>query len=251
MSRLVGLRAIKAEEDRLEEARKAAEARREGKKNKWMEKMADGQVWYVQFLQELDEEAENYDPEVGVGFIAVEHVAPHNFRKRAECSISTEGLCKGCEEHRKGRQELGKDYDGGWRQQRKLYINAALWKNEEDVGDVEKAEVVILTQNTGPKSITPALLEAATDDGTIMKRTFKLRRNGSGLSDTSYLLHPKKQTPDFDPKAFELNDLSRATRKVPYVEQAEFYELPEDEPQVAEVAPEIPRAAESLSNVKW
>lgn len=177
-------------------------------KNRWFG-LKDGEAVKVIFLQEMDDESENYSEKNGLGFLAVEHNAPHNFRRKAECTIEDEGACFACEEHRK-------DFKAGWKQKTKLYINVLV-----DDGTNEPY-VAILSQGNGPKSVTPSVIEQATEIGTITDKWFKIKRKGAGQTDTSYLLTPLGAH-DKNVEDFEVFDLDTAIRRVPYAQQQAHY----------------------------
>lgn len=178
-----------------------------GPKTVWF-KIADKQAVKVRFLQELDPDSENYSQKNDLGFLAVEHVNPKNFRRKAICSAD-EGACYGCEQH-------AKDWKAGWKQKTRLYINVLV-----DDGKNEPF-VAVLSQGNGPKSITPTLLEYATDDGTITDRWWKVKRSGSQVSDTSYMLLPGSAATE-NVEDYELFDLNKVVRQVPYEQQEAHY----------------------------
>lgn len=178
-----------------------------GDKVVWF-KLDDKQAATVQFLQELDEDSPNYSEKNGLGFLAVEHSNPANWRNKAVCTAD-EGKCYGCEQHEK-------DYKAGWRPKNRLYVNVLV-----DDG-VEEPYVAVLAQGNGPKSITPALLEIAGDLETITDTLFKIKRNGKGRTDTQYVLTQRGKT-DNNTEQYELFDLDKVVRQVPYEEQEEHY----------------------------
>lgn len=180
----------------------------DGPKAKWF-KLSDKQAVKVVFLQELDEDSPNYSDKNGLGFIAVEHQNPANFRRKALCSIDEDGACWACEQH-------AKDWKKGWKQKSRLYINALV-----DDG-VNEPYVVVLSQGNGPKSITPSLIEQAGEIGTITDKYFKIKRTGAGQTDTSYLLTPLGAH-DLNVEDYELFDLESVVRSVPYAEQEAHY----------------------------
>lgn len=192
-------------------------------KAKWF-KLADKQAVKVVFLQELDEDSPNYSAKNGLGFIAVEHQNPKDFKRKALCSIDDEGACWACEQH-------SKDWKAGWKQKSRLYINALV-----DDG-INPPYVVVLSQGNGPKSVTPSLIEQAGEIGTITDKYFKIKRSGAGLSDTSYLLTPLGAH-DLNVEDYELFDLDSVVREVPYAEQEAHYlgGAPADEPELVGAA---------------
>lgn len=178
-----------------------------GDKVRWF-KIEDGQSVNVRILQELDEDSPGYTDEAGQGFLAVEHANPDLFRNKALCSIE-EGACYGCEMA----QERPKT---GWHQKMRLYVNVL-------VDDGKEQYVAVLSQGNGGKSVTPALLEYANEYGTITNRWFKISRKGSKVSDTQYTLLGKDPSEFTLEDGFDLIDLDRCVREIPYEEQEAFY----------------------------
>lgn len=206
---------------------------------KWF-KLGDKQKVKVIFLQELDPDSENYSAKNDLGFLAVEHVNPKNWRQKAVCSIDDEGACYGCEQHRK-------DWKAGWKQKTRLYINVLV-----DDGQNEPY-VALLSQGNGPKSITPVLIEYATDDGTITDKWFNITRTGAGATDTSYTLRGGSKH-DKNVEEFELFDLEKALRQIPYEQQEAHYlsgQEPEENSAEAAPAKEFATASASGSNAEW
>lgn len=206
MGIITGLKSINAHVE-AEEA-KFSGGGDDRQKTKWFS-LKDKQAAKIAFLQELDSDSENYSEKNGLGFIAVEHQNPKNFRRKALCSIEDEGACFGCEEHKK-------DYKAGWRQKTKLYINVLV-----DNG-VDEPYVAVLSQGTSGKSVTPNLIEHATEFGTITDKWFKIKRKGSGLSDTSYTLTALSDH-GLNVEDYELFDLEKVVRNIPYAEQSAHY----------------------------
>jgi len=171
----------------------------------------------VRFLQELDQEATNYDASRGVGFIAVEHEAgaadknsekPKNgFMQRALCSIDTEGECYGCERHKD-------NYKGGWNSKQNLYINAVTVIDGE-----RKVFVVSRSANSG---FVQSLIQDAVDDGSITDVNYRITKTGDGTT-TQWLLKRLKSEPidDTDLKLWDLDN--EVLKEIPYAEQAKFY----------------------------
>ena len=132
--------------------------------------------------------------------------------KRCLCSID-EGPCHGCEQYATG-TERGRKFV----QKSKLYINFLAQKPDGT------AEVFVLSQGNGPKSVTPQLLEMAGEYGSITNRAWKIKRTGSGQKNTSYTLTPL----DKDDIAYNVNqhtvfDLEKVVRVVEYEKQAAFF----------------------------
>jgi len=201
-----GLKNINRHVD-AEEA-KYANRGEDGPKTKWF-KIADKQSAKVIFLQELDEESERFSQKNDLGFLAVEHKNPSNFMRKALCTIDDDGACFGCEKH-------DENWKAGWKQKTQLYVNVLV-----DNG-TDEPFVAVLSQGNGPKSITPTLLEYAGDDGVITDKWFTIKRTGSGQTDTSYTLRAGKEHKE-DVESFELFDLEKVVRQVPYAEQEAHY----------------------------
>lgn len=203
---------------------------------KWF-KLADKQSVKVVFLQEMDQDAVNYSEKNDLGFLAVEHVNPQNWRKKALCTIDEEGACYGCEQHRK-------DWKAGWKQKTRLYINVLV-----DDGQNEPY-VAVLSQGNGPKSVTPTLLEYATEDNTITDKLFTIKRTGSGATDTSYTLRAGKEH-SVNVEDYELFDLTKATREIPYAEQEAHYLDGQEAAVEAEVASATGTSDATASSTEW
>ena len=205
-------------------------------KAKWLS-LKDGDSKKIRFLQEIDPDSPEYDETRGLMFIASEVVDPGDYRKKCLDTLEDEGKSFGLEMHRKMQGTDG--YKGGWKPKQRLYAN---------VLDVETGEVLILSQGLSGKSITPTLLEYATDEETgkpssITNKTFRIKRTGKDVSSTSYaLVFLGEDKEPFDFSTVELYDLENvAVRRVPYAEQAEFFGVTEgDEP-----------AASSATDVEW
>lgn len=182
----------------------------EGSKAKWV-KLEDGQSVKVRFLQELDPDSPTYNEKNGLGFIAIEHTSPADYRRKALCSIDDQGKCFGCEEHRK-------DYKKGWKGKPRLYINVLVDDGKED------PFVAVLSQGISGKTITPTLNEYAKEMGSITNLMWRIKRTGLG-TDTSYTIIPlAKDESAFDSSSLELYDLATtAVRDLPYSEQEAFF----------------------------
>lgn len=182
----------------------------EGSKARWV-KLEDGESVKIRFLQELDPDSPNYNEKNGLGFIAVEHTNPADYRRKALCSMDDQGKCYGCEEHRK-------DYKKGWKGKSRLYINVLVDDGKED------PYVAILSQGSSTKAITPTLIEYAGEMGSISNLVWRIKRTGL-KTDTSYTAIPLgKDETAFDGSAFELYKLEDiAVRDMPYSEQEAFF----------------------------
>ena len=210
-----------------------------GPKTVWF-KLNDKQAAKVLFLQELDPDSPNFSTKNDLGFLAVEHSNPADFRRKAICTIDDEGACWACEQHKK-------DWKAGWKQKTRLYINVLV-----DNG-TDEPFVAVLSQGNGPKSVTPSLIEQAGEIGTISDKWFKIKRTGAGALDTSYLLTPLGAH-DKDVEDYDLFDLDKVVRQIPYAEQEAHYggaekkddALAEDRP-----APDFASAGATSSSSEW
>ena len=182
----------------------------EGSKARWV-KLEDGESVKIRFLQELDPDSPTYNDKFGLGFIAVEHTNPKDYRRKLLCTMQDQGKCWGCEQHRK-------DYKAGWKGRSRLYINVL-------VDDVKTDPyVAILSQGSSGKTVTPTLIEYAGEMGSITNLMWRIKRTGT-KTDTSYTIIPlaKDETP-FDGSSLELYKLEEtAVRDMKYADQETFF----------------------------
>lgn len=182
----------------------------DGTKARWL-KIEDSESVKIRFLQELDPDSPNYNEKNGLGFIAVEHTNPADYRRKALCSMDDQGKCYGCEQHRK-------DYKKGWKGRSRLYINVLVDDGKED------PYVAVLSQGSSGKTITPTLIEYAGEMGSISDLVWRIKRSGT-KTDTSYTIIPlAKDEKPFDSSSLELYELETvAVRDLPYTEQEAFF----------------------------
>ena len=183
----------------------------EGQKGRWLQ-LKDNQSVKIRFMQELDPDSPSYMEKAGLGFIAVEHTNPKDYKRKALCTIEDQGRCFGCEMHKR-------DIKAGWKGRSRLYINALVDDGEED------PYVAIFSQGAGPKSATPEIINYAGETGSISNLTWKLKRTGE-KTDTNYSIIPLP-TADVKPidlNKYELFDLEKvAVRDIQYADQETFY----------------------------
>lgn len=193
----------------------AAEGGKEFEKAKWFS-LKGGQSATVRFLQEIDVDSKNFDPDRGPALIVSEISDPKNFQKKCVSTLDTEGKCFGTEMHKALQGTEG--YNGGWKPRTRLYINVLVFPDNGD-----DPYVAILSQGVSGKSITPALAEYAEDS--ITDKVFKISRTGDDFNNTSYSLIVKSFDKEpFDSSEYNVYDLRTvAVREVPYAEQAEFF----------------------------
>jgi hypothetical protein len=203
-----GLAALRAHQ----EEQKAKEEARNRPKADWFssvfpKKLGDSAT--VRFLQELDADAPGYNAERGLAVIAVEHQAPgeQGFRRRALCTIVTEGQCYACERHKQ-------DYKAGWKQRTNFYVNVLVEVDGEK-------KVYILSRNANA-NFTDAIIQEAVDEGGITDANYRLTKTGTGTQ-TNWLVKRLKGDPmeDAGVEVYDLNEV--ALRAIPYENQAEYY----------------------------
>lgn len=203
---LKGLAAIKRYQQEQKEKAEAANR----PKADWFKWPKGVSVATVLFLQEMDEGAAGYKEDRGLGFIVVEHQAPgpDGFKRRANCTIESEGECYACERH-------SQDYKEGWRQRTNLYINALV-----DFNNGEGPKPVVISRNAN-SSFVQALIEEAVEENTITAANYRITKVGEGTT-TQWLLKGLKDR--FDDEKVEVFDLEEtAIRVVPYEKQADYY----------------------------
>lgn len=207
-----GLAAIKAYQE--EQKAKAEAANRP--KAAWFSSVFPkelGDTVEVLFLQELDEDSENFNAERGQGIIAVEHTAPgpDGYKRRGLCTLESDGQCYACERH-SARVEADK---GGWRQRQNLYINVAVKVKGE-------VKVFVLSRNAN-SSFTDSLVQEAVDEGSITNAMYRITKTGSGTQ-TNWLLKRLPKAELLDVSGVECFDLEEtAIRSIDYDKQAEYY----------------------------
>jgi hypothetical protein len=192
-----------------------------GQKIRWV-KLADGQSAKIRFIEELDTDSASYAESRGLSVVVSEHTNPKDFKRKAACTIDSEGRCFGCEMARK-------EPKSGWRSRLRFYCNVIIDDGTED------PYVAVWSQGISKQSAFNTIREYALETGSISNFTWKLKRNGQG-TETSYTLIPS--TPDSEPFAWgsiKPFPLESALNKIPYAEQEAFY-LGFDSPSVTSSA---------------
>ena len=180
-----------------------------GAKVRWV-KLADGQSAKIRFVEELDEDSASYSADRGLSVVIAEHSNPKDYKRKAACTIDSEGRCFGCEMARK-------EPKSGWRSKLRFYCNVIVNDGVED------PYVAVWSQGISKQSAFNTIREYALDTGSISNLEWKIKRNGQG-TETNYTLLPVK--PDTEPFAWgqlETFDLEKVVRDVPYAEQENFY----------------------------
>lgn len=206
---LAALKQFKAEQ----EARAAAANRPKANWFSFPDKKTN--VAVVRFLQELDPDAENFDPKRGVGQVVIEHKSPNpDFRKqrRALCTLDQDENqdCYACERH-------AADRKAGWGQKTNLYINV-LYTFDPN----EAPKVGVLSRNFNSAFVSNQLMDEAVDENTITAVNYRITRSGDGPQ-TQWTLKPLKGEP-FDDSGVEVFDLDQtAIISVAYNDQPKYY----------------------------
>lgn len=180
-----------------------------GLKVRWL-KMDDGQSAKVRFVNELDPDSPNYDESRDLAIVVSEHTNPKDYKRKAVCSMESEGRCFGCEMARK-------EPKSGWRARLRFYTNLLVDDGLED------PYVAVWSQGVGKQSAFNNVREYALDTGSVSNLNWRLKRQGTG-TDTTYVLLPSApDTEPFDWSGIEPYNLEKVVRELPYAEQEGFY----------------------------
>jgi hypothetical protein len=176
-----------------------------------------GESAKIRFLQELDEDSPLYDERRGAFEVIDEHAHPKDFKKTAVCTAESEGRCWACE------QTSNPDIGKKWKAKLRLYANV-LVRNPEG-----EDKVKILKRGFSDKDVGKYLVEFIEEFEALGGFDLKISRTGSGMNDTSWSVIPlaaKKMTAD-DEKA-ELIPLDKFIKRIPYDEQAAYFNGTDD-----------------------
>ncbi len=196
-----------------------------GTKVRWL-KLDDGQSVKIRFVNELDEDSKSYDESRGLAIVVKEHTNPKDYKRKAVCTMDSEGRDWAEEMHRK-------DPKAGWGGRFRFYINVLV-----DNG-VDDPYIAVFSQGVGKQSAFNTIREYFLETGSISNLTWKLKRSGTG-TDTNYVLLPTAPDAEpFDWSKYESPPLESAIRQIPYAEQESFY-LGFDGP-----------SGSSSSNIEW
>jgi hypothetical protein len=178
-------------------------------KVRWV-KLADGQAAKIRFVEELDEDSASYNESRGLAVVVAEHTNPKDYKRKAACTIDTEGRCFGCEMARK-------EPKSGWKARMRFYCNVLV-----DDG-LENPYIAVWSQGMSKQSAFNTIREYALETGSVSNIQWKLKRNGQG-TETNYTLIPSKpDTEPFNWDGFEFHNLDKVVREVPYPEQESFF----------------------------
>lgn len=218
---------------------KEREERANRPKANWF-KIGHNEKKYVQFLQELSEDAERYNPKFGTFYGAVEHQAPgkDGFKARALDTRESEGRDWAQEQHEKNPKL-------GWHPRENFYINVATYNDDGEI------EAQILSRNIHNQFVVDLIELYEESEGVgITGQTFEIHRRGTGPQ-TMWRIKPVDH--EMDVSKVQIWDLEQtAVRHVPYEQQEEYYmrvaSFPDDEEPA--VAPKTSVSA-SVENLDW
>ena len=184
-------------------------------KVRWL-KLEDSQSVKVRFVNELDSDSPNYSEERDLAIVVSEHTNPKDYRRKAVCTMDSEGRCFGCDMARKETMDDRKR-GGSWRPRLRFYTNLLVDDGMED------PYVAVWSQGVGKQSAFNTVREYVLDTGSVSNLTWRLKRQGTG-TDTTYVLLPTgPDTEPFDWAGVEPFNLEKVVRELPYAEQENFY----------------------------
>lgn len=191
----------------------------------------------VRFLQELNEDARNYDSTRGKVLFLNEHTSPRTFKRRAECTMDTEGQCFACEMVKEEPAPIvdGKEKKGAWIAKSNMYV----WVATED------GELRVLSR-PAPGPFFKLVYNFHNGDGenSITEQEFEISK-GPNQSDPWNLM-PRLKTSFELPDLSEMADLTSAVgRRIAYAEQKNFY-IPVEKKEDSTSAPSAQRQETSF-----
>lgn len=184
-------------------------------KVRWL-KLEDNQSIKVRFINELDEDSPNYNESRDLAIVVSEHTNPKDYKRKAVCTMESEGRCFGCEMARKETMEDRKR-GGSWRSRLRFYCNLLVEDGMED------PYVAVWSQGVGKQSAFSTIREYAMETGSVSNLVWRMKRQGTG-TDTTYVLLPTiPDTEPFNWGGVDPYNLEKVVREIPYVEQEDFY----------------------------
>lgn len=192
-----------------ENMEKSGRPQSSGPKVRWL-KLDDGQSVKIRFANELDEDSKYYDVSRGAAIVVREHQNPKDYKRKAVCTLETEGRDWAEEMHRK-------DPKAGWGGRLRFYINVLV-----DDG-IEEPYMAVWSTGVSKSPTFNTIREYAVESDGISNMQWKLKRNGKGM-ETNYVLIPGPvDTDPFNWSEYEAFPLENAVRHIPYSEQESFY----------------------------
>lgn len=180
-----------------------------GIRARWL-KLEDGQSVKIRFVNELDGDSPHYDDRLGLAIVVSEHTNPKDYKRKAACTMDTEGRCYGCEMARR-------EPKSGWRARLRFYTNILVDDGLED------PYVAIWSMGVSKAATFNTIREYALESNSITNLSWKLKRNGKGTETTYILLPTAPDTESFDWTNIEPFNLEKVIRELPYAEQESFY----------------------------
>ena len=169
-------------------------------------------VW---FLQELTEDADNYDAEVGTADLVQVVQSPSDFTKQAQYTGDMDRF-----DHESWTRDKEAE-DKGWKPKLHLLVNVAVLEEDDNGNESWKAKV--LDQKFSSQHIGNNLVEIAGEFGSITDRPFKITRKGDGTK-TQYSIIPLGEADrPFESSDLELHDLSTHYPLIAPDQQEAFY----------------------------
>lgn len=173
--------------------------------------LQSGDSFKIRFLQELTEDAKNYNEDLGTAITVPVITSPVNWKWRVASTASLEKFNYRCWATE---QSVS---DKAWRPKPHLLINVAV---EIEPGTWEPR---ILDTTFNQRHVGLTLIEYAKEFGTITDREYKYSRTGSSASDTNYSLIPLNVSePSKTIKDMSLHDLESVYMTLPYEKQQIF-----------------------------
>jgi hypothetical protein len=173
--------------------------------------LQSGDSFKIRFLQELTEDAKNFNEDLGTAITVPVITSPVNWKWRVASTASLEKFNYRCWATE---QSVS---DKAWRPKPHLLINVAV---EIEPGTWEPR---ILDTTFNQRHIGLTLIEYAKEFGTITDREYKYSRTGSSASDTNYSLIPLNVSePSKTIKDMSLHDLESVYMTLPYEKQQIF-----------------------------
>lgn len=180
-----------------------------GMKARWL-KLEDGQSVKMRFVNELDADSPSYNEDRGLAIVVSEHTNPKDYKRKAACTMDSEGRCYGCEMARR-------EPKSGWRARLRFYTNILVDDGLED------RYVAIWSMGVSKAATFNTIREYALESDSITNLEWKLKRNGKGTETTYILLPTMPDKEPFDWNGFEPYNLEKVIRELPYAEQETFY----------------------------
>jgi hypothetical protein len=180
--------------------------------------LKDNESAKIRFMNELDEDSPNYNADNDVALVVSEHTNPMDFRKKAVCTMDSEGRCFACEMYRKETKADRDSREGkSWRPKYRFYINLLVDNGKDD------PFVAVWSQGVAKQSAFPMIKEYAIETGSITNREWKITRKGEGTATTYVLIPRDPDTEKFDWADVEPYDLEKVVWQKAYPEQEDFF----------------------------